>query len=194
MKNTKTLLNNIVVTDASTTSTNSYSKLLLNPWWISGFCDAESSFSMFINKSDTTKIGFTVSPCFNITLHIRDLDTLKAIQVFFNGIGKITTTNKFASYRVRSRTELQIIIDHFTNYPLNTSKLNQFFIFVNIYNLIGEKAHIDVTGFLGIAALANKLNHPLSDKLLMDLSVLGSLPEVKLEHPVLNNNPKLDPF
>ena len=59
--------------------------------------------------------------------------------------------------------------------------------------VIGEKVHINVTGFLGIAALANKLNHPLSDKLLTDLSVLGSLPDVKLEHPVLSNNPKLDP-
>ena len=53
---------------------------------------------MFISKSNSTAIGWTVSPCFNITLHIRDLDTLKAIQVFFNGVGGIATNNKLAHY------------------------------------------------------------------------------------------------
>ena len=30
--------------------TNSSDKFL-NPWWVTGFCDAESSFSIFIQKS-----------------------------------------------------------------------------------------------------------------------------------------------
>jgi hypothetical protein len=55
----------------------------LDPFWVTGFCDAESSFSMFITKSYTSKIGYTVSPCFTITLHIRDLAILKSIQAFF---------------------------------------------------------------------------------------------------------------
>jgi hypothetical protein len=54
---------------------------------------------MFISKSNFTTIGWTVSPCFNITLHIRDLDTLKAIQMFFNGVREIATNNKLASGR-----------------------------------------------------------------------------------------------
>ena len=75
-----------------------------------------------------------------------------------------------ARYRVRSREELLVIIYHFTKYPLNTSKLINFTLFVQIYNLIGTKAHTNVSGFLYIAALANKLNKPLSDKLLTGFS------------------------
>ena len=58
-------------------------KYELQPWWITGFCDAESSFSMFISKTKNTVIGWSISPCFNITLHIRDLELLKKIQIFF---------------------------------------------------------------------------------------------------------------
>lgn len=148
---------------------------------------------MFISKSNSTAIRWTVSPCFNITLHLRDIETLKAIQVFFNGVGGIATNNKLAHYRVRSRDELQVIIDHFQKYPLHTSKLTNFAIFVSIYNLINEKAHTKVTGFLKVAALANKLNKPLSDMLLTNLSKLGNLPNVTFENPTLNNNPKLNP-
>lgn len=55
-------------------SSSNSSLPLLNPWWVTGFCDAESSFSMFISKSNSSIIGWTVSSCFNITLHIRDLE------------------------------------------------------------------------------------------------------------------------
>lgn len=64
---------------------------------------------------------------------------------------------------------------------------------MNIYNLINKKAHTKVTGFLKVAALANKLNKPLSDTLLTNLSKLGNLPNVTFENPTLNNNPKLNP-
>lgn len=36
--------------------TNSSDKIL-NSWWVTGFCDAESSFSMFIQKSQSGLIG-----------------------------------------------------------------------------------------------------------------------------------------
>lgn len=164
----------------------------LDPWWVTGFCDAESSFSMFINKSNSTTIGWTVSPCFNITLHIRDIETLKAIQVFFN-VGGIATNKKLAHYRVRSRDELKVIIDHFQKYPLHTSKLINFSIFVEIYNMISEKTHTNVSGFLKVVALANKLNKPLSKALLANLFKLGKLPNVTFEDCSLNYNPQLNP-
>lgn len=151
-------------------------------------------FSMFITKSKTNRIGYTISPAFDVTLHIRDLTTLKSIQIYFNGIGNITIKEKSASYRVRTRTDLRFIIENFTKYPFKTSKLYQFHIFVKIYNLLEDKVHVNIAGFLKVAALANQLNHPLSDSLLTDLSLLVNLPYVKLEQPVLNNNPELEPF
>lgn len=94
---------------------------VLDPWFITGFSDAESCFSIFITKSKSYALGWTVSLSFEIGLHVRDIATLKAIQDFFGGIGHISISGSTAKYRVRSRSELQVIIDHFTNYPLCTS-------------------------------------------------------------------------
>jgi hypothetical protein len=42
------------MTHIDKSSANLNSDYRLNPWWVTGFCDAESSFSMFITKSNTT--------------------------------------------------------------------------------------------------------------------------------------------
>lgn len=109
-------------------------------------------------------------------------------------MGNISTTSKFAHYRIRSKGELQVIIDHFTKYPLHTSKLIGLAIFMKTYNLTNEKAHIKVAGLLEVAALANKLNKLLSDTLSTNLSKLGALPNVTFESPTLNYNPSLNPY
>lgn len=44
----------------------------LDPFWVTGFTDATGSFSMSIEKSKTHAIGWTIAPCFIITLHKRD--------------------------------------------------------------------------------------------------------------------------
>jgi len=50
----------------------------LDPLWGTGFTDAEGSFSMSIEKSKTHAIGWTIAPCFIITLHKKDIELLKA--------------------------------------------------------------------------------------------------------------------
>jgi len=73
---------------------------------------------MSIQKSKTSIIGWTISPCFIITLHKKDLKLLKAIKNFFNNLGKITIRDNFAVYRIRNKNELLVIIEHFKKYPL----------------------------------------------------------------------------
>lgn len=60
--------------------------------------------------------------------------------------------------------------------------------------VLEAKVHTNVTGLLFIAALANKLNKSLSDKLLTELLELGELPDVMMEIPILNKNPDLNPW
>lgn len=70
----------------------------LNPYWVTGFTVAEGSFSMSILKSKTAAIGWTIEPCFIITLHAKDLELLKAINEFFK-VGTISiVSGKFAQY------------------------------------------------------------------------------------------------
>ena len=94
----------------------------LNPYWVTGFVDAEGSFSMSVSKSKSHAIGWTIEPCFIITLHIKDIELLKMINKFFK-VGNVSLSgSNLARYRVRSREELQVIIDHFNKYPLRTIK------------------------------------------------------------------------
>jgi len=55
----------------------------LSPYWVTGFADAESSFSIRITKDKKRKVAWRVSPIFSIELHKRDLLILKRLQIFF---------------------------------------------------------------------------------------------------------------
>ena len=58
----------------------------LNPYWLTGFVDAEGCF--FLNKSSSTKIGYSFTLGFKISLHENDRGILESIKTFF-GLGKI---------------------------------------------------------------------------------------------------------
>ena len=58
-------------------------KTQLNPYFITGFCDAESSFQIVIIKNNNSKLGWSVQPFFTIGLHSRDLALLLIIKSFF---------------------------------------------------------------------------------------------------------------
>lgn len=115
----------------------------MNPWWVTGFVDAEGSFSMSVSKSKTTAIGWTIAPSFGITLHKRDLELLNAIKNFFS-VGNVSEFGTNALFRVRSRSELKVIIDHFNKYPLQTSKSLNFIYFCEILNFLKNKIHTNI--------------------------------------------------
>lgn len=135
---------------------------------------------MSIFKSKTAAIGWTIEPCFIITLNVRDLELLNAIQNFFS-VGSVSVVGKDARFRVRSRSELSVIINHFNEYPLQSTKALNFIYFCEIFNLINNKVHTNISGFLKLASLINRLNRPLSDDLLAKLVLLGPLPKVEFE-------------
>jgi hypothetical protein len=60
----------------------------LNPYYVTGFSDAESSFTVTIHKNSELRTGWGVKACFKISLHSKDLALLKLIHLFF-GVGSI---------------------------------------------------------------------------------------------------------
>lgn len=150
---------------------------------------------MSIFKSKTSFIGWTIEPCFIITLHKRDLELLNSIKNFFS-VGSVSKTGtKGAQFRVRSRSDLKVIILHFNKYPLQTSKALNFIYFCEILNLINEKVHTNILGFLKLVSLINRLNKPISESLFSKLSQLGKIPTIELEGPSNLNKPEnLNPF
>lgn len=152
---------------------------------------------MSVFKSKTAATGWTIEPCFIITLHKKDIELLKKIQLFF-GVGSVSTIgDKTARYRVRSRAELKVIIAHFEEYPLQTTKFIGFVCFCKILEHMNKKLHTNVEGFLKLLSLINKLNNPLSESLLEKLAPLGKIPNEDLEISSvesLNIKDKLDPW
>lgn len=56
-----------------------------------------------------------------------------------------------------------------------------FFFFCEILNLLNQKMHTNISGFLKLASMINKLNNPLSDSLITKLLELGPLPTVEFD-------------
>ena len=52
----------------------------LSPYWVTGFADAESSFSLKVSRKSTSRSGWHVIPEFRIELHSRDILLLRKIH------------------------------------------------------------------------------------------------------------------
>jgi len=153
----------------------------LNPWFVTGFSDAESHFGVLVTKSKTIKLGWQVTPKFAIKLHKKDLNIIQEIFNFF-GVGKVYTTPEYAIYVVTKLEDLtKVIIPHFKTYPLITKKFADFTLFCEIVKLCNAKiSSLDsIQTILNIKAAMNKGG--ISDMLLESFpnTVAISRPDVK---------------
>ena len=77
----------------------------LDPWFVTGFCDGEASFSVsiYIDKRIKGRVGWVVKPSFQISLHSRDMKLLLQRQENFT-CGSIVSKNNRSekSFRVNS--------------------------------------------------------------------------------------------
>lgn len=165
----------------------------LNPYYITGFSDAESFFNVTISPKQSG--GYQVTLRFGIGLHEKDLPLLKNIQKYFNNIGTISvrksknSKNAIAYWSVRKFDDInQVIIPHFNEYPLLSQKKADFLLFEKIALLMNNKEHLTDEGLLKIVAIKASMNLGLSDNLLI------SFPEViPYERPIINTLSIPDP-
>jgi hypothetical protein len=77
---------------------NSLSKnqIKLDPNWVTGFCEAEGSFTVTISKSSKMASGWQVFPCFKISLHKKDRVLLEMIQTYFTFFSYFSLRKKSA--------------------------------------------------------------------------------------------------
>jgi len=137
----------------------------INPWFLTGFTDAEGCFSIKIQQNAKLKTTWRVRPTFSITLHIKDLLLLKSISNSL-GVGNISKSgDKALIYAVDSIKDIPIIINHFDNYPLVTQKLSDYLIFKQCFEIIKQDKHLTKKGLLEIIGLKSNLNLGLSAKL-----------------------------
>lgn len=153
-------------------STNSIN---INPWFITGFSDAEGSFIISISRNETSRLKWRVSAYFSIHVHKKDLLLLNLIQKTL-GVGIVRNNNEnTVLFRVSSIKELQIIMKHFKNYPLVSAKYSDFLLFEQCLELIKNREHLTEEGLLKIVSLKANLNKGLSKEL------LEAFPNIKAE-------------
>ena len=161
----------------------------LDPWFITGFTDAEGSFTISISPDNRSNLKWAVQAIFTINLHKKDL---KILEDFKNtlGVGNISIISDSAiSYKVKSKKELQVIIDHFDKYPLVTVKLSDFLLFKQSFEIIKKGEHLTEEGLLKILGLKTFLNQGLSEKL---INAFPNIISVNRPNYMFNGIP--DPF
>ena len=139
--------------------------LNIDPNFLTGFADAESSFVLSITKSENVKSGWVIKPRFQISLHKKDLFILEAIKNYL-GVGEIYTQGTASKqYRVFSIKDLQVVIDHFDKYPLISQKFGDCSLFKQAYLLLINKEHLTPEGLRKIIAIKASINNGLSEAL-----------------------------
>jgi hypothetical protein len=162
----------------------------LNPYYVTGFTDAEGSFLINIQSRPGLKLDYSISLSFKLKLHSKDKELLERILNFFN-VGKIyTRKDGYIEYIVNSMKDMEVIINHFNNYPLITQKFSDYKIFKLVFELIKQKKHLTQEGFQVILSLKASFNNGLSEELkIVFLNIIPSLrpqtitPKLETIHP-----------
>lgn len=153
----------------STTSLGTHSavKESLCPYWVTGFADGESCFTLKVSKKSTLKSGWNVIPEFKIDLHTRDVLLLRKIHSFFGvGIVHERKDRNMSYYSVQSLRDItNVIIPHFDQYPLITQKKADYLLFKQAINLLNLKVQSDIEGIRQILSIKAAMNLGLSDTL-----------------------------
>lgn len=140
----------------------------IDPLFITGLFDAESSFVITVLKNSRYKTGWNVQARVQIKMHEKDRVLIQSIQEFFGGIGYLSKVNNTSTveFRVSTLKDLvEVILPHFDNYPLITKKHLDYLLFKEIVLLMLNKEHNTLEGIQKIVNIRASLNLGLSKDL-----------------------------
>jgi LAGLIDADG endonuclease len=132
----------------------------INPNYISGLTQSDGSFFCAIKKNSNSRFGFKFVPTFSITVDLDSILVLEKIKEYFNcGIITINNSKHSVEYRVQSIKKLQnIIIPHFSLYPVYLAKYHALKSLSLIVNLLENKTHFTIEGTIKIVNYAYLMN------------------------------------
>jgi len=103
-------------------------------------------------------------------------------------VGNITLGKELCQYRVTSIKDLEIIINHFENYPLITQKWSDYQLFKLAFNIIKNKNHLTQDGLNELISIKSSMNLGLGNELKL------AFPNIKpITRPKVTNNIIQDP-
>ena len=172
-------------------TTNQSRNYSIDPWYITGLFDAESSFVVTILKNPRYKTGWNVQARVQIKMHERDRVLIESIQGFFGGVGYVSKLNNTSTveFRVSTLKDLvDVILPHFNNYPLITKKHLDYILFKQIVLLMLNKKHNTLEGIQKIVNIKASLNTGLSNDLKEAFPKTMPAGLKTLESSIKNNN------
>ena len=145
---------------------------LIKIGWITGYVDGEGCFSInFIRQPHRHnrrgyKTGFQVAHEFAVTQGASSVESLHLLVKFFD-VGNVYINKRYDNHKehmyrycVRAREELvKTIIPFFEQYPLRTSKQDNFLKFAECMRLMETGAHPTRSGLIEIVEIAETMNH-----------------------------------
>jgi len=152
----------------------------MDPYFLTGFSDAESSFSVSIRNKSNSKgdVKWMVEPEFQIGLSYKDeelLRTIKASFEYYSGcpgkVGRIQVSKNKSFFRVSALSELIKIIEDFDSYPLLTKKRKDYLIWREVVLRMQRGEHQTYVGVRDIVKLKSALNLGLTDKLRKEFDI-----------------------
>lgn len=161
----------------------------INPWFVTGFIDAEGCFSISIIRNKKLKTALGVRARFQINLSQKDKVLLEQIQSYFGVKGSIYTKNKWnlIELQVQSINDLKIIINHFDKYPLRTKKFADYKLFKQAFNLILDKEHLTMDGLNKIVAIKASMNNGLSAHIKVAFPGITSVKRPEVEDMLISD-------
>jgi len=152
--------------------------------WIVGFVDGEGCFSITIQKSPNTKLGWQVFPEFVVTQGEKSLSALNTLRKYFK-CGRIYVNKRYDNHKenlyrycVRSIVDLKNkIIPFFEDNTLRTAKRGDFEIFKQVMNMIEYRQHLSMDGIKAIARLSQKMNRKKPSRILVSSETVRQDPE-----------------
>lgn len=134
--------------------------LVLDPMWLTGFCEAESCFHVSFTKRLYRKIKVEVQPSFSITQRSPSKLLLLEIENYFHcGAVRYAKKDGCFRYEVRSLSDLcEKILPHFDQYPFRGPKKGDFRVFKTLCCRMQARHHQDPETLKTIIDLAFELN------------------------------------
>jgi hypothetical protein len=152
---------------------------LIKLGWVTGFVDGEGCFYIgFVRQPSRTgrkgyRTGYQVSHEFAVTQGAQSVACLHEIREFF-GVGQVLINTRYDNHKehlyrfvVRRRKELLgVVIPFFRQFPMHSSKQQNFEKFARCVELIERGHHLTRSGLIEIVEIAQTMN---SKKLRPDL-------------------------
>ena len=159
--------------------------------WVVGFVDGEGCFSVgFVRQGggrgrSAYKTGWQVTHEFVVTQGARSVSCLHELREFF-GVGQVFENKRYDNHRehlyryaVRRRLDLlERIVPFFRQYPMLSSKQQDFERFALCLGLIAAGRHLEADGLIEIAQITEGMNRRKSRHDLIRI-LRGHTPDVR---------------